>query len=311
MNVHRDLNALPKFNNAVVTLGTFDGVHAGHQSLVESITSEAKRLGGESVLLTFDKHPRSVIKPGEAEPKLLTTLDEKTTLLEKLGVDHLVIIPFTKAFSNLSAREYVSDFLVAKFHPSVIVIGYNHRFGHHRDGNIELLQKLSVDFKFEVKEINKQLVNDIAVSSSRIRIALEEGDVETANGLLGYEYMLNGLVERGDQRGRTIGFPTANIKPNDAHKLVPARGVYAVKTNVDGKSYDAMLNIGVRPTVDGMRETIEAHILNFNADIYHQPVEIRFHKRLRDERKFESLDALKAQLENDKAATTAYFNRGA
>ncbi|HZG00253.1 MAG TPA: bifunctional riboflavin kinase/FAD synthetase [Chitinophagales bacterium] len=307
MNVHRDLTRLPKFTNAVVTLGTFDGVHTGHRILVNTITEEAKRVGGESVLLTFDKHPRSVIRPGEAEPKLLTTLDEKVSLLENLGVDHLVIIPFTKAFSQLSAREYVSDFLVALFQPSVIVIGYNHRFGHHRDGNIELLQKLALEYQFEVKEINKQLVNDIAVSSSRIRIALEEGDVETASGLLGYPYVLNGIVESGDQRGRTIGFPTANIRPHDEQKLVPAFGVYAVKAVIDGTEHNAMLNIGTRPTVDGTRETIEAHLLDFSADLYGQSVGIQFHKRLRNEQKFSGIDALKSQLELDRKQTEQFF----
>lgn len=307
MKVHRDLDALPKFRDAVVTLGTFDGVHAGHRILVESITAEAKRLDGESVLLTFDKHPRSVIKPGEAEPKLLTTLDEKIILLEKLEVDHLVVVPFTKEFSQLPARDYVSDFLVAKFRPSVIVIGYNHRFGHHRDGQIELLQKLAPQYKFEVKEINKQLVNDIAVSSSRIRVALEEGDVATANELLGYEYSLNGLVERGDQRGRTIGFPTANVKPADEHKLVPSRGVYITMTTVENVQHRSMTNIGTRPTVDGTTEHVETHLIAYDGDLYNKNVAVRFHKRLRDEQKFSGLDALKAQLERDREAAERFF----
>lgn len=307
MKVHRDLNSLPLFNKAVVTLGTFDGVHTGHRILIESITAEAKRLGGESVLLTFDKHPRSVIKPGEAEPKLLTTLDEKIALLEKLNVDHLVVIPFTKEFSQLAARDYVKDFLVAKFHPSVIVIGYNHRFGHHRDGQIELLQKLAPLYKFAVKEINKQLVNDIAVSSSRIRVALEEGDVATANELLGYEYMLSGLVERGDQRGRTIGFPTANLKPHDEHKLIPSRGVYITMTTVENVQHRSMTNIGVRPTVDGTAEHIETHLIAYDGDLYNKNITIHFHKRLRDEQKYSGIEALKAQLQKDKEETERFF----
>jgi riboflavin kinase / FMN adenylyltransferase len=307
MKVFRTLESLPSFRNAVVTLGTFDGVHTGHRILIESITAEAKRLGGESVLLTFDKHPRTVIRPGEAEPKLLTTLDEKIALLENLGIDNLVVIPFTKEFSQLSARDFVAHFLVAKFHPSVIVIGYNHRFGHHRDGSIELLQKLSVENQFEVKEINKQLVNDIAVSSTRIRVALEEGDVGTANELLGYEYGLSGLVVKGNQRGRTIGVPTANVQPTDEHKMVPGRGVYVTMTTVNGHEHRSMTNIGVRPTVDGESEHIETHLIAYAADLYGQNVIVHFHKRLRDEQKFSDIDALKAQLEKDKEETERYF----
>jgi len=307
MKVFRSLDNLPLFRNAVVTLGTFDGVHAGHRILIESITAEAKRLGGESVLLTFDKHPRTVIRPDETEPKLLTTSDEKITLLESLGVDNLVVIPFTKEFSQLSARDYVSDFLVKLFHPSVIVIGYNHRFGHHRDGSIELLQKLAPENKFTVKEINKQLVNDIAVSSTRIRVALEEGDIATANELLGYEYTLNGLVVKGDQRGRTIGFPTANVKSSSEHKLVPARGVYITMTAVDGHEHRSMTNIGIRPTVGGTLEHVETHLIAYDGDLYGQNVTLHFHKRLRDEQKFNGIDALKSQLEKDKEATERFF----
>lgn len=307
MKVFYGIDRLPAFRNAVVTLGTFDGVHTGHKILIERITAEAKQRSGESVLLTFDQHPRTVLRPNEDEPKLLTTLDERIALLETLGVDNLVVIPFTKAFSNLSARAYVADFLVKFFHPAVIVIGYNHRFGHHRDGSIELLQKLAPQFGFEVKEISKQLVNEIAVSSSRIRVALEEGDVLTANELLGYEYMLSGLVVKGDQRGRTIGFPTANIEPADTHKLVPARGVYITMTRVNGAEHRSMTNIGTRPTVDATSEHIETHLISYDGDLYGQHVTLHFHKRLRDERKFESLDALKKQLEHDKEETERYF----
>lgn len=302
MRVFRNIDLLPSFRNAVITVGTFDGVHKGHQQLISRIRSLAESVNGESVLITFDPHPRTVIYPQENSIRLLSTLDEKISLLEKEAIDNLVVVPFTKEFSNRSAREYVEHFLVGKFHPAIIVIGYNHSFGHHRDGNIELLKKLSSEFKFNVEEINKQIVDEIAVSSSRIRIALEEKDCDLAFHLLGRFYPVRGLVIDGDKIGRTLGYPTANISVGNSYKLIPADGIYAVYVTVEGKQYKGMLSIGYRPTVGGTKKMIEVNIFDFSKNIYGQTIEISFVKWLRAEEKYHSLDALKTQLGKDKTA---------
>jgi riboflavin kinase/FMN adenylyltransferase len=307
MPVHTDLNKLPLFHHAVITVGTFDGIHNGHKILIRQIINEAKKRDGASILISFDPHPKSVIMPQGEQLRLLTTNDEKTALIEKEGVDHMVIAPFTKEFSKLSAMEYIEQFLVKRFHPAAIVLGYNHRFGHHRDGNIELLGKLSGQYQFDVIEIHKQLINDIEVSSTRIRLALTEGDVSTANSLLGRRYSFQGIVIKGDQRGRTIGFPTANLKLNNEQKLIPARGVYAIYAGSGNKVYKGMMNIGVRPTVNGTTETIEAHLFDFNQDIYGERLTIDCVCRIRNEIKFESIDRLKHQLELDKQSALLHL----
>lgn len=300
MPVHQNLNNLPAFNKAVITVGTFDGVHRGHKILIQQIKKEAEKCQGESVLITFEPHPRSVLRPEDSSLRLLTTTEEKTALIEKEGVKHIVIAPFTKDFSSLSALEYIDQFLVKRFHPCKIVIGYNHQFGHHRDGNIELLSKYATHYGYEVLELHKQLVNDIEVSSTRIRIALQEGDMNTANELLGRPYSFKGTVVKGDQRGRTIGFPTANLQINHPQKLIPARGVYAVHIIWRNTSYRGMMNIGIRPTVDGTRETIEVHIFDFDNEIYGESLEVQIMGRIRNEMKFASLEDLKNQLHRDR-----------
>ncbi len=301
MRVFKNIDSLPAFKNAVITVGTFDGVHKGHQQLINRIHSLAESVNGESILITFDPHPRTVVYPQEHSIRLLSTLDEKISLLEQEGIDNLVVVPFTKEFSNRSARDYVEHFLVGKFHPAIIVIGYNHSFGHHRDGNIELLRKLSSEFRFKVEEINKQIVDEIAVSSSRIRIALEEKDCELAFNLLGRYYPVRGIVIDGDKIGRTLGYPTANISVGNPYKLIPADGIYAVYVTAEGKKYKGMLSIGYRPTVGGTKKMIEVNIFDFNSDIYGQRIEISFVKWLRAEEKYNSLDELKVQLGKDKA----------
>jgi len=308
MRVFRDINSLPAFKNAVITVGTFDGVHRGHQQLIRKIHSLAQSVTGESVLITFNPHPRIVVHPDDHQLRLLSTLDEKISLLEKEGIDNLVVVPFTKEFSTQSAREYVECFLVGQFHPAVIVIGYNHSFGHHRDGNIELLKKLSAEYNFRVEEISKQIVEDIAVSSTRIRIALEERDCELASQLLGRHYSLYGTVVEGDKIGRTLGYPTANIAVADSTKLIPADGIYAVTVTVEGKIYKGMLSIGYRPTVGGTKKTIEVNIFDFNKNIYNQTIELSFVKWLRAEEKYSSLDELKVQLEKDKINSLEVLN---
>ena len=299
MQVHRNTNSLPSFKNAVITVGTFDGVHRGHQHLIHRIKKLAAEIAGESVLITFDPHPRTVVFPEDHSVRILSTLDEKIELLNQLEVDHLVVAPFTREFSLLTARDYVDHFLAGKFHPAIIVIGYNHQFGHHRDGNIELLRKLSADYGFRVEEITKQLVDDIEVSSTRIRIALQEGDVKTAAHLLGHPYSLQGSVVKGNQLGRKFGYPTANIAVADPLKLIPADGVYVVRAPFNNQVLDGVASIGFRPTVNGRHRTIEAYLFDFDGDLYDQQLKINFIEWLRPELKFETIDLMIAEIDKD------------
>jgi riboflavin kinase/FMN adenylyltransferase len=299
MHVHKNIDQLPGFKKAVITTGTFDGVHRGHQELISRINGLALETGGESVLVTFDPHPRMVVYPADHSLRILSTLEEKIELLEKLKIDHLVIVPFTKEFSLLSARDYTDHFLVGKFKPAVIVIGYNHQFGHHRDGNIELLRKLAPVHRFRVEQISKQLIDDIEVSSTRIRIALQEGDVKTASHLLGHHYSLRGTVEKGNQLGRKLGFPTANISISDPFKLIPADGIYAVKAIAGGQNLQGALSIGFRPTVNGTHRTVEVFLLDFNQDIYNEPIQVEFVEWIREEKKYETLDLLINEMHHD------------
>lgn len=305
MKVYRSIDQLPKFKNSVITIGTFDGVHEGHRHLIQKIKLLAKEIEGESAIITFNPHPRLIIHPDDKSLRILTTLNEKISLLEKERVDHLIVVPFTKEFSLLSAKDYLINFLIEHFHPSIIVTGYNHSFGHHRDGNIEMLRKFENEFHYKVKELNKQLVDDIAVSSTRIRIALNEGDIALATHLLGHNYSVSGTVDHGQQLGNKIGFPTANITINDKLKLIPADGVYAVYVIFKNEILKGMMNIGYRPTVDGLHHKLEVHILEFDKDLYNEVLEIQFVKRLREEKKFSSIDELKQQLKLDKANTIA------
>jgi riboflavin kinase/FMN adenylyltransferase len=308
MLVHNDTTHLPIFNKPIVTTGTFDGVHRGHVQLIETLTRHAQDTGGESVLITFDPHPRQVLNPEEDSLRLLTTREEKIRLLEKLGIDHVVFVAFNKAFAALSAHDYLKNFLVDKFHPAAIALGYNHNFGHHRDGNIELLKKYQDQFGYTVIEISKQIVDDINVSSTRIRLALNEGDLSTANHLLGRPYSFSGTVVTGRQLGRTLGFPTANLDIVDTQKLIPAFGVYAVKAWIGEEMNNGVMNIGNRPTVDGKNRTIEVHLFDFDRDIYNQTITVELWHYLRPEQKFEGLEALKAQINMDKMKAGQLLN---
>lgn len=290
---------LPVFQSPVITIGTFDGVHQGHYAILEKVRQHAKRIGGESILLTFEPHPRKLIFPGQPI-RILTPLDKKIELVSNAGIRHVVVVPFTKDFACLSAREYVTDFLVSLFHPAAIVIGYDHHFGNDRKGNIDLLKELQGDYGFEVVEIPAQLIEDATVSSTKIRNAITAGHVGEASSMLGRHYTLAGRVVKGAQIGRTIGYPTANIVPHDAEQIVPCNGVYAVNVVHEGKTYPAMLNIGYRPTVSqDVVLHIEAHLFDFSGNLYDADVEIAFVQRLRDEQKFGSLEELKAQLRKD------------
>jgi riboflavin kinase/FMN adenylyltransferase len=302
MNVHRDLDRLPIFSNAVITIGTFDGVHTGHQKIIQQLKEEAKKINGETVIITFHPHPRKIV--GTKEIKLINTLDEKIDLLADKEIDHLVIIPFTEAFSQQSAEEYVHDFLVKKFHPHTLIIGYDHRFGKNREGDFHLLEKLSNEGKYILREIPVHVLNEVSVSSTRIREAIANGDISSANELLGYDFFFEGKVVEGNKLGKTIGYPTANLKIEDEEKLLPGDGVYAVKLSIDGINHflKGMMNIGFRPTVDGKRKTIEVNIFDFDEDIYGKKLRVFVKKYLRGEQKFSGLDALKEQLAKDKEA---------
>jgi riboflavin kinase/FMN adenylyltransferase len=299
MKIYEGLEGFTPVTNAVVTSGTFDGVHLGHQKILTRIREIARSNQGETVLITFWPHPRLVLYPNEHKLRLLSTFEEKAKLLRKFGIDHLITIPFTQEFSQMTSQEFIQKVLIDAIQTKKLVIGYDHRFGKNREGSFEYLKANSSVFGFELEEISRQDVEEIAVSSTKIRTALESGDVKVAESCLGRPYELNGLVIKGQQIGRSIGFPTANIHiPND-YKLIPRDGVYAVEVAVDGNLYKAMLNIGNRPTVDGSKKTVEANLFDFQGDLYDKQITVYFHNFLREERKFESLEALKSQLVQD------------
>jgi riboflavin kinase/FMN adenylyltransferase len=308
MTVHHNLQELPAFKNAVITTGAFDGVHIGHQEIISRMKQIALDIKGETVIVTFHPHPRKVISSIPGEIKQLTSLEERISLLDQSGIDHLVVVNFDYAFSNLTADEYVKSFLFDHFHPHTILVGYDHRFGKGRNGNFELLQKFGTDLGFKVEQIHEKIMGDEIVSSTHIRNYILEQQIEKANALLGYPYLFDGFVVRGNQIGRTIGFPTANLHINNEEKIIPSNGVYAVK--VKGKClgntiYNGMMNIGIRPTVDGQKKVIEVHILDFDQDIYEQNLTVMVYEYIRGEVKFDGLDALKAQLAKDKITAAA------
>ena len=307
MRVFKNLEELPKFKNTVITIGTFDGVHKGHQKILKRITDIAQSINGESILITFYPHPRFVLQPGNKDLKLLNTLDEKISLLENFGLDNLVVTPFSKGFSQMPALTYIKDFLVENFQPNTIVIGYDHHFGFNRSGDIDLLKEYQKVFQFQVEQISKETIEDIAISSTKIRKALLAGDIETSTHLLGHPYQLSGYVIKGEQIGRTLGFPTANIQLTVNYKLIPKTGVYAVMIHIQGENYKGMLNIGFRPTVEGNSKTIEVNIFDFNKNIYGEEISITLVKRLRDEKKFKNLETLKKQITSDKKEALACF----
>ncbi len=303
MKVHYNIQLLPPFRNAVITIGTFDGLHNGHRKIIELMQSEAASVDGETVIITFDPHPRQIVAKEKAPLFLINTLEEKIGLLEKMNIDHLVVIPFTEAFANQTAEAYISDFLVDTFHPHTIIIGYDHRFGKGRSGDYKLLEEKAAEYHFEVKEIPVYMLQDITISSTKIREAILQGDIDTATNCLGYDYFFSGTVVTGNKLGRTIGYPTANIQITDENKLVPGNGVYAVLINNEKlkiKNLGGMMNIGVRPTVDGTKRVIEVNIFGFDKDIYGEPITITLKKFLRREVKFNGLDTLKTQLAKDK-----------
>lgn len=300
MQVHTDINKLPQFKNAVITIGTFDGVHKGHQQIIEQLKKEAKAIYGETVIITFHPHPRSVV-PGRNSVSILTTPEEKIELLEKMGIDHLVIIPFDLNFSQQSATTFIRDFLVEKFHPHTVIIGYDHRFGKGREGDYQLMEKMGMESGFTVKEIPEQVLNDVTVSSTKIREALMKDEITIANNYLGHAYFFEGKVIEGKKLGRALGFPTANIEISTAEKLIPGIGIYAVEAQLKDEPnlLKGMMSIGFRPTIGGTPKTIEVNIFNFDRDIYGKKVRVFVKYFLRDEIKFPGLDALKVQMKKD------------
>ena len=305
MIVYRGLDDLQPLPNAVVTSGTFDGVHRGHQTILMRLTEVAKESNGQSVLITYWPHPRTVVANDSQELKLLTTLDEKIELLDQAGVGHLVVIPFTRSFSQLTSEEYIRQILIDKIGTKKLVIGYDHRFGRDREGGFDYIRAHQHEYGFTVEEIPRQDVAAVGVSSSKIRAALGEGNIDTANRFLGRPYALTGTIVKGRQLGRTIGFPTANMQVDDATKLIPAHGVYAVDVLYAGQTLGGMLNIGFRPTVAGTSLTIETYIFDFDKDIYGEHLTLRFRAFLRPEQKFDGLPALVAQLKQDEDSARA------
>lgn len=303
MEVIRDIADFPRLSYPVVTSGTFDGVHVGHQKILQRVKERARQSNGQSVVITYWPHPRLVLFPEDNDLKLLSTIEERIEQLRSYGIDYLLIIPFTKEFSRLSSRSFISDVLVKALRTKVLVIGYDHRFGKNREGSFEHLKARSAQYGFEVEEIPRQDVDDIGVSSTKIRRAVESGDLPTANRYLGHPYTLTSTVVEGNKLGRTIGYPTANLALPPSHKLIPANGVYAVWVKLENERFPGMMNIGIRPTVDGTHLTLEVNILNFDRDIYGYTLTVEFVEQLRKEQKFNGLEALKAQLAKDKEAT--------
>jgi riboflavin kinase/FMN adenylyltransferase len=303
VKIHHDINSF-KAHKPVVTIGTFDGVHLGHRKVIDRLKEIAGEHGGESVIFTFYPHPRLVTAPDETNLRLLTTLNEKKELFAQSGIDHLIVFPFTKAFSELSYTEFVEEILVKKMHTHCLVVGYDHRFGKNREGGFEYLQKCAKRFGFEIEKLDALSVEKDHVSSTRIRKALEEGSIEKANHLLGYRFTLHGTVVEGKRMGRIIGFPTANIEASDPHKLIPGYGVYAVEVLISNKRYGGMLNIGSRPTFNKNADnrSIEVHIFDFSGDLYHEEITLVFTKKIRDEQKFSGIETLAEQLKKDKVA---------
>ena len=325
MKIYRNLDEVEPLDFAIVTIGTFDGVHVGHQKILNKITELAKHNTGESVLLTFYPHPRLIINPDDDSLRLINDIEEKVEQLALAGIDHLIITPFTRDFSNQTPEEYISNVLVNKIGCKKIVIGYDHHFGKDRKGTIKELIHYASIFDYTVEEIPEQDIEDVAVSSTRIRESLIKGDIDTANKYLGYPFELTGTVIRGDQIGREIGFPTANLHIHESHKLIPAYGIYAVEVEVYPRAADigtgeyfqpeperiakGMCYIGTRPTVDGMNRKIEVNLLDFNDDLYSKSVRVKFLSFIRHDQWFESLDLMKDQIKKDEDAIRNYFQQ--
>lgn len=308
LKIFHSINDFSSTKKTILTLGTFDGVHIGHKKILKKITQNTENQKYESLVLTFFPHPRMVLQD-HSNIQLLNTIDEKIDLLGKIGIQNLVIHPFDEAFSRLTAEEFVSSILVDRFHIQKIVIGHDHRFGRNRTANIDDLIAFGKQYGFEVEQISVQEINAISVSSTKIRNALLEGDMALSNDYLGYDYFLTGSVVKGKQLGRTIGFPTANLKIEEDYKLIPKNGVYIVQSLIHGQIIFGMMNIGFNPTVNGKKQSIEIHYFDFNSDLYNQKIRVSILQRIRSEQKFESVDILEEQLKKDKKTALSLLHK--
>lgn len=306
MQVHHSIENFKPGKPTIITIGTFDGVHVGHKEILKKLTFEANRLSLDSVILTFFPHPRMVLQK-DSDIKLINTIDERVAIFSKTNLDHLIIHPFTKEFSNLSAETYVKTILVDSLNVKKIIIGYDHRFGHNRTANIDDLKRFGNKFGFEVEEISAQELDDVAVSSTKIRRALDKGDLETANSYLGYPFMLTGTVVKGKGIGKTINFPTANLQIKENYKLIPKNGVYVVKSLLDGNNTFGLMSIGTNPTVGGTSRTIETYFLNTDKDLYGKQLEIELLTKIRDEETFDSMKSLQQAIKSDEAFARKYI----
>ena len=306
MKEHKGAHAFKCDHPTVVTIGTFDGVHAGHQKIIERLVNEAKSSNLESVILTFFPHPRMVLQK-DSDIKLINTIEERKQILEKSGIDHLIIHPFTYQFSRLSALDFVRDILVNKLHAKKIIIGYDHRFGRNRTANIETLKEFGKQFDFEVEEISEKDIEDVAVSSTKIRTALLAGEVEKANTYLQHPFVLTGTVVKGRELGKTFGYPTANLKIEEAYKLIPKNGVYVVRSKIDDELFYGMMSIGTNPTVGGTEKTIETNFFMPEMDLYGKKLQIEMLTRIRHEKNFDTIEDLKVALKQDKAFSERFI----
>ena len=308
MKIFNSIQDFKTTSGTIVTLGTFDGVHIGHRKIIERLVQNTDE-NTKSLVLTFFPHPRMVLQ-GDSEIKLLNTIDEKAFLLEKNGLDNLVIHPFDQAFSRLTAEEFVKKILVDIFNIKKIIIGHDHRFGRNRTANIEDLIVFGKEYNFEVEQISPQEIDAVSVSSTKIRNALLDGNIQLANNYLGYNYFLTGTIVKGKQLGRTIGFPTANLSINENYKLIPQTGVYVVSSTINDKTVFGMMNIGFNPTVNGQSQTIEIHYFDLDEDLYDKEIRVSILKRIRSEQKFESVEKLKEQLAHDKSTSLEFIKNG-
>ena len=302
MKVYHDIKDFRKIPNAIVTIGTFDGVHLGHQAVFKQMVDKARQIGGETVVITFFPHPRIVISPNDNRLRLITSQEDKIEHLRRSNIDNLIIINFTKEFSHTSSEDFIKDYVVRYIQPAILVIGYDHHFGSNRSGDFDTLSKLGMEFHFAVEKINEQDIEDITISSTKIRSALQQGEIKLANKLLGYSYSTSGIVTHGDSIGRTLGFPTANISIKPEYQLIEKTGVYATIAKVDGKDYPSMTYIGRRPTIsNGLPTSTETYIMDFDGDLYGKEIRVTFVDRVRDEMTFDNLERLKSQIQEDKA----------
>lgn len=308
MNVYRGLSALPEFKNSVITIGSYDGVHLGHQKILKRIQQLAEEIDGEDVVITFHPHPREIVYPKDTDLQIITSLDEKLEYFKRYGVSNVVVIPFTIEFSQQTAQEYIEKFLVSKFHPTYIVIGYDHRFGMHRSGDVHLLKLYGKEHNYEVVQIDEEELRNLSISSTRIRNALLENNIELTNELLGHPYMIKGQVVTGNRLGHHIGYPTANIQLTDAKKLLPRDGIFAATAKVDGIEYEGMLYIGLRPSIESANDhRIEIHLFDFDKQIYDKEITVEIYKFIRPDEQFANMEALKEAMANDENESKDFF----